>query len=57
MCATQIALNTPELSNEARSVYAESLWVNATSLGPVEAARLFHGIYRDAMHGPPQGDE
>jgi len=51
ICARVIANNRPRLSAEACGVFAKSLWNNAYSLNPIEAAELFEKIYQAAWDG------
>jgi hypothetical protein len=53
ICAMHIEVNSPQMSLEERSTYAEGLWINASRLGPIEAALVFEKIYVASRHGQP----
>ena len=51
ICARVIANNRPGVSAEACRAFAKSLWNNAYSLSPIEAAEVFEKIYQTAWDG------
>jgi hypothetical protein len=57
ICAMHIEVNSPELSMEECSTYAEGLWINASRLGPVQAALVFEKIYRASRQRQPASGE